>query len=72
MLLVAWLFRITAFAPNENPLTTATIALVPGILVVAVIALYYVAAIVIVLWPREREAKGEFREGDPKEWKESS
>ncbi|EJN57519.1 DUF2270 domain-containing protein [Halogranum rubrum] len=70
VLLVAWLFRITAFAPNENPLTTATIAVVPGIFVVAAIALYYIAAILIVLWPRERHAKGEFREGDPETWKE--
>lgn len=72
VLLVAWLFRITAFAPNESPLTTATIAVVPGIFVVAAIALYYIAAIIIVLWPRDRKAKGEFMEGDPKEWKESS
>ncbi|GAB7009393.1 DUF2270 domain-containing protein [Halorubrum trueperi] len=72
VLLVAWLFRITAFAPNESPLTTASIAVVPGVLVVAVIALYYVALSMIVLWPQDREAKGEFREGDPNEWKESN
>lgn len=72
VLLVAWLFRITAFAPGETPLTTATIAVVPGTVVVAVIALYYVTASLIALWPRDRQAKGEFREGDPKEWKESS
>jgi len=29
VLLVAWLFRITAFAPNESLLTTASIAVVP-------------------------------------------
>jgi len=63
VLLVAWLFRITAFAPNESLLTTASIAVVPGPLVIAVIALYYIAMIAIVLWPRSREAKGEFREG---------
>jgi uncharacterized membrane protein len=72
VLLVAWLFRITAFAPDERPLTTAAIAVVPGIIVAAVIAFYYLAAILLVLWPREREAKGEFEEGDPKEWKESN
>jgi len=72
VLLVAWLFRITAFAPNESLLTTASIAVVPGPLVIAVIALYYIAMIAIVLWPRSREAKGEFREGDPQEWKESN
>ncbi|WP_410767291.1 DUF2270 domain-containing protein [Haloferax sp. DFSO60] len=70
VLLVAWLFRITAFAPNESLLATATIAVVPGTLVVAAIALYYIAAIIIALWPRERHAKGEFREGAPGTWKE--
>jgi len=39
VLLVAWLFRITAFAPNESLLTTASIAVVPGPLVIAVIVL---------------------------------
>ena len=72
VLLVAWLFRITAFAPNESPLATATIAAVPGIVVAVFIALYYIGAIIVVLWPRDREAKGEFREGDPKEWKDPS
>lgn len=71
VLLVAWLFRITAFAPNEGLLTTASIAAVPGTLVIAVIALYYVAISTVVLWPRNREAKGEFTEGDPDEWKQS-
>ena len=72
VLLVAWLFRITAFAPNESPLTTATIAVIPGIVVLALVALYFITATVIVLWPRDRDAKGEFSEGDPGEWKESS
>lgn len=72
VLLVAWLFRITAFVPNESPLVTATIAAVPGILVAVLITLYYIAAIIIALWPRDREAKGEFKEGNPGEWKDSS
>lgn len=72
VLLIAWLFRITAFAPNESPMVTATIAVVPGILVVGLVAIYYISAIIIVLWPRNREAKGEFKEGDPGEWKDSS
>lgn len=72
VLLIAWLFRITAFAPNESLLATANIAAVPGILVVVLIALFYIVAIIIALWPRDREAKGEFREGDSGEWKGSS
>jgi uncharacterized membrane protein len=72
VLLVAWLFRITAFAPDESLLTTASVAVIPGTVVIGVIGLYYTAAIVIVLWPRTRKAKGNFREGDPEDWKGSS
>ena len=36
VLLVAWLFRITAFAPNESLLATATIAAVAAVATVAV------------------------------------
>lgn len=71
VLLVAWLFRISAFAPAEPLLTTAAIASVPGVFVVAAVGLCYLTAVLIALWPRDRKAKGEFREGDPEEWKES-
>jgi uncharacterized membrane protein len=69
VLLVAWLFRITAFVPDEDPLVTATIAAIPGALVIIAVLLNFVAAIVLVLWPRDREAKGEFKKGDTGEWK---
>nr|WP_240148810.1 DUF2270 domain-containing protein [Halorubellus sp. JP-L1] len=69
VLLVAWLFRITTFAPDESPLATAAITVVPGIVVVVAVALFYLAAIGIAVWPRDREAKGEFRAGDPGDWK---
>lgn len=72
VLLIAWLFRVTAFAPNESLLTTAAVAIVPGAVVVVGIALYYTTAVAIVLWPRDREAKGEFREGDTNTWKDSN
>lgn len=71
VLLIAWLFRITAFAPSEEMLATAAIAVVPGTLVVTVVGIFYVAVFVTALWPRNREAKGEFREGEPGEWKDS-
>lgn len=72
VLLLAWLIRITAFAPDQGPVRTAAIAGIPGIVVVAVIGLFYGATVTIVLWPRDREAKGEFEEGDPDDWKEST
>lgn len=71
VLLVAWVFRITAFTPSETWLGVAAIASIPGSVVVAVLAVFYVVVSVVALWPRDREAKGEFREGEPGEWKQS-
>ena len=71
VLLVAWVFRISAFTSRQDWLTTAGIGRLPGIGVVAVVGLYYVALLAVAFWPRERHAKGEFREGDPDEWKGS-
>jgi len=69
VLLVAWLFRITAFAPREDWLSSAAIARIPGLAVVAVVVAFYLALLAVAFWPRERHAKGEFREGDAEEWK---
>ncbi|AXR82464.1 DUF2270 domain-containing protein [Natrarchaeobaculum sulfurireducens] len=71
VLLVAWVFRITAFAPRQDWLTTAEIARIPGIAVVAVVGVFYVVLLGVTFWPHERHAKGEFREGDPDDWKEN-
>jgi len=71
VLVVAWIVRITAFAPRRDWLATAAIGNVPGIAVIGVVAAFYLAIAAIAFWPRERRAKGEFREGDPDEWKES-
>ncbi|NIB98113.1 DUF2270 domain-containing protein [Halobacterium sp. R2-5] len=71
VLLAAWVFRITVFAPREDWLSTAAIARIPGVAVVAVVGVFYVALVVVAFWPRERHAKGEFREGDASDWKES-
>ena len=71
VLLAAWTFRITAFTPREDWLATAGIAAVPGPVVVGAVATFAVASFGIAFWPRERHAKGEFREGDPETWKDS-
>jgi uncharacterized membrane protein len=71
VLLVAWLFRISAFTSRQDWLRAAGIGRTPGIAVVAVVGLLYVVLLSVAFWPRERQAKGEFREGDPDEWKET-
>ena len=69
LLLVTWVFRISAFTPRQDWLTTAMIGRIPGGIVAAVVGLCYVALVSVAFWPRERHAKGEFREGDTDGWK---
>ncbi|WP_327052913.1 DUF2270 domain-containing protein [Halomicrococcus gelatinilyticus] len=72
ILLAAWVFRITAFTPPRKTwLEAAGIAYVPGAVVIALVGVFYAILVGIALWPRERHAKGEFREGDPDEWKDT-
>ncbi|WP_226006631.1 DUF2270 domain-containing protein [Natrinema salinisoli] len=71
VLLVAWIFRVSAFAPREDWVETAAIAQIQGLVVIAVVVAFYVALLAIALWPQERQAKGEFRKGGEGDWKDS-
>ena len=71
VLLAAWVFRITAFTPRQEWLAAGSIGRIPGLVVVGVVAAFYLVVLGIAFWPRERHAKGEFREGDPDEWKDT-
>lgn len=70
ILLAAWVFRITAFAPQRDWITAAGVGAIPGSAVVGTVALFYAGVTAVALWPRERRAKGEFREADPGTWKD--
>ena len=73
VLLAAWVFRITAFTPpRQTWLEAAGIAYIPGSATVTIVGAFYVILGGITFWPRERQAKGEFREGDSEEWKETN
>ncbi|WP_265109895.1 DUF2270 domain-containing protein [Halosolutus halophilus] len=71
VLCIAWLFRVTAFARNAGFPAAASVGTVPGIAVVTVVGAFYAAILAITFWPREREAKGEFRDTEAGDWKES-
>jgi uncharacterized membrane protein len=71
VLLAAWVTRITVFTPEEGPLASAAMVGVPGIAVITVVVLAYLAAIGFAYWPRERQAKGELYDRDEEgEWKD--
>lgn len=63
VLLGAWLVRITAFAP-EPWLETASVGMIPGSVVVGLVALFYAGVLVVAGRPRTWHAKGELRTQD--------
>ncbi|GAB7020813.1 hypothetical protein JCM18750_36750 [Halostagnicola bangensis] len=65
-----WLFRVTAFV-TDAALPAAAVGTVPGSVVLGVVGTFYAALLVVMFWPREREAKGEFREVEAGEWKDT-
>ena len=69
VLVVAWLFRITAFVPKETPVETAAVPGISGEFVIAGVLCFYVATALLTFWPTKREAKGEFHGEKPGEWK---
>lgn len=63
VLLVAWVIRVTAFAP-EPWTETAAIGIIQGPVVAGLVAVFYVGAIIVAFRPRTWHAKGELRTED--------
>ncbi|GAA0309304.1 putative membrane protein [Halarchaeum solikamskense] len=58
ILLVAWLVRITAFSP-ESWLQTAAIGMIPGLVVIGLVAAFFVSTLIIACRPRTWHTRGE-------------
>ncbi|TMT85793.1 DUF2270 domain-containing protein [Haloterrigena sp. H1] len=67
---VAWLFRITLYTPKESWSQTASVSGVPGAVVAAAVAAFFLTVTVFTLWPRQRKAKGEVHGEKPGRWKQ--
>lgn len=70
VLLVAWLFRITLFIPDEPWFETAAVPGFSGVIVVTIVVVYYLSALGMTAWPTSRQAKGEYHAVEPGHWKE--
>lgn len=70
VLLLAWLFRISLFVPDERWVETASMPGVAGTVVVGIVVLYYVCALLLTAWPTSRQAKGEYHGVKAGEWKD--
>jgi uncharacterized membrane protein len=63
IILASWALRITIFDPDGVPvLTTASIATIPGRIVIVVVCGFYAVMVGIAYWPNQRQAKGEKRD----------
>lgn len=62
ILLLAWLTRITVFEPSEPWRQTASIFVIPGDVVVGVVAAFYVIAVGITVWSAREGRVQEFQE----------
>lgn len=60
ILLAAWVVRITAFSPDPW-VVSAAIGNIPGLVVLGVVALFYLASTALACRPRTWHAKGELR-----------
>ncbi|GAD53686.1 hypotheical conserved protein [Halarchaeum acidiphilum MH1-52-1] len=58
ILLVAWLVRITAFSP-ESWLQTAAIGMIPGLVVIGLVAAFFLGALGVACRPRTWHTRGE-------------
>lgn len=62
LLLAAWLIRISVFESSTAWFRTASIGIVPGTVVVGVVAAFYAVSVAVALWPkghRGRRVRGE-------------
>ncbi|MFC4408527.1 DUF2270 domain-containing protein [Haloarchaeobius iranensis] len=71
VLVGAWLVRLTVFSGTPgNVVSGAAIGGLPGRLVVAAVAVFYVGLWAVYVWPRQRQAKGELRTAEETDdWK---
>ncbi|MDS0221158.1 DUF2270 domain-containing protein [Haloarcula sp. S1AR25-5A] len=66
----AWLIRVTAFAESGPWPASASVGMVPGTVVTAVVALAYLGAVVVALRPRTWHSRSELREYAVGDWAE--
>jgi uncharacterized membrane protein len=69
----AWVIRVTAFGSVTWP-ESAAVGQIPGVAVTALVVLLFATGVVLAVWPRDWQARGELRtedirEGQPPEFR---
>lgn len=62
LLLAAWIARITVFEPSEPWRQTASILVIPGEIITAVVAVFYVVLVLVAAWSARGGRVREFQE----------
>ncbi|NHN48302.1 DUF2270 domain-containing protein [Halostella sp. JP-L12] len=62
ILLAAWVARVTVFEPSESWQQTASMVVVPGEVVVAVVGVFYAVVILVTAWSARGKRVREFQE----------
>jgi uncharacterized membrane protein len=73
VLLAAWLFRLMSFGNNRTWVNNATVGPIPGYIVIASVAAFYIGILWIAFRPHPRRSKENFDRGNVEEgaWKDS-
>ncbi|ACM57555.1 DUF2270 domain-containing protein [Halorubrum lacusprofundi] len=71
VLIAAWIVRLTVFTPPESGVVaTASVGAIPGLIILAGVACFYIVVLGLSLRTRPRQAKGELQSTDrSEEWK---
>ena len=69
LLVVAWIAKVTLFTPEAQWTEAAELPMVPGTVVGAGIALFFVTMVIVAFWPSHREAMGTMYGEEPGDWK---
>lgn len=68
ILVLGWLFHITIFQPHEPWLESAAVVGAPGPAVVVSVGVFYVAGLLLALWPVRQAVSHEFHGEEPGAW----
>lgn len=68
ILLAAWIVKITAFQPGDDPLVAASLPPIPGSVVVAAVAAFYASLVILATWPDVHRGHREVSDEKPGAW----
>lgn len=66
---LAWVAKVTLFTPETQWREAAALPGVSGALVGGVLGVVYLGLFALMVWPHQRQAKGEIHGEEPGRWK---